>query len=135
MALIIENVSPANGIQAENVRTKVARFAVCMEQILKTKDAKYEGRQYDISQLIIHLLKEIKELEEEFTLVPGGAQFTNYRLERIMDEAIDVANMCMYVHDECAALMRFRIHNVAPGGVIPIVPTSATQSPGTSHEE
>ena len=109
MALIIENISPANGIQADNVRTKVAKFAVCMEAILKTKDAKYEGRQYNISQLIDHLKQEIKEIEDEFTLVPAGAQFTNYRLERIMDEAIDVANMCMYVHDECAALIRFRV--------------------------
>ena len=105
MALIIENVSPANGIQAENIRTKLAKFAVCMEAVLKTKDAKYEGRIYNLDQLITHLIKEIGELEDELMLAPEG---TDYRLGRIMDEALDVANMCMYVHDECAAQIRFR---------------------------
>jgi NTP pyrophosphatase (non-canonical NTP hydrolase) len=75
-----------------------------MEQILKTKDAKYEGRQYNLQNLITHLSAEMGELEDE---IISAKEETPYRLGRIMDECIDVANMCMYVHDECAALIGF----------------------------
>lgn len=106
MALIIEVVSPSCGIQCENVRTKLAKFAVCMESVLKSKDAKYEGHQYDIGQLVDHLETEIKELQDELKMIPRE-EVTQYRLGRIMHECLDVANMCMYVHDECAALSKF----------------------------
>jgi NTP pyrophosphatase (non-canonical NTP hydrolase) len=106
MALIIENISPSMGIQAENVRTKVAKFAICMEQVLKTKDAKYEGRQYNLAQLVEHLKSEIIELADAMD-VPEGEKF---RLDSIMHECIDVANMCMYVHYECAAIIKFKVN-------------------------
>lgn len=109
MALIVEMVSAKDGIQAENVRTKVAKFAVCMEQVLKTKDAKYEGRLYSLGELIYHLKKEIVELSDAFDKLSDDPVANERAMEHVMHEAIDVANMCMYVHDGCNAMIRFNV--------------------------
>ena len=94
MALIIESISSRDGIQSENVRPEVAKFAVCMEQILQTKDQKYGGCNYSLDELIKHLEDEITELKNE--------------IDQASHECIDVANMCMMVHDHMIAIMRFK---------------------------
>ena len=78
------------------VRPEVARFAVDMETILRNNDHKTGWDNLSIHQLFDRIKGEFEELQREYILqtnVPDGKD----RTQRLQDEAIDIANYCMFL--------------------------------------
>ena len=88
------------------LRPSVAAFAQLMEETLRKHDAKKGGqgnwRESDVVALFDHLQSEVKELHGElFPTRDGGRVFT----QRVIAEAVDVANMAMMVADREADVL------------------------------
>lgn len=96
------------------VRTEVALFAGSMEKVLASHDAEHPtGKNDSLDMLYEHLLEEIEELNEAWQdIKPGDISPT--RLNQLMSECIDVANMCMMVSQKAYVIAGVNIYEDHP---------------------
>ena len=91
-------IHESNGsLRATHVREEVANFATQMETVMSLHDQEHPNGEADsLDMLYDHLLEEAEELNQEFAQLRPGQPYVK-NLEEISREAIDLANMCMFV--------------------------------------
>jgi len=81
-------------------RPEVLAFAIRMEEKLRTKDAEYprSWREDTLEGLFAHLDEEVIELDTAIGAVSNGD------MQKVIGEAVDVANMAMMIADTAESL-------------------------------
>jgi len=83
------------------VRPAIAVFALEMERIMADNDDKDGWDEMEVNSIVKRIHEEVFELQEYLTLYNHPQDDTckvrEIRLEQIHNEAIDIANFCMFL--------------------------------------
>ena len=103
------------------IRDELALFAMSMERTLVRHDSEHpNGKNDSLDMLYDHLLEEADELNAEFTTYQPDNP-NPLLLDTIAQEAVDLANMCMFVATKAEEMsrraqnIRERVHENHPG--------------------
>jgi hypothetical protein len=100
-AEIIETIGPGK-IRKTPVRLELAAFAIDMEKVLSANDHKTDWQRMSTHTLFNRIKGEYEELYREYILMNNSLDGVN-REGRMREEAIDIANYCMFLHHNTLA--------------------------------
>ncbi|HPS39167.1 MAG TPA: hypothetical protein PL124_07115 [Candidatus Cloacimonadota bacterium] len=88
------------------IRDELALFVMNMERTLVRHDGEHpHGEKDSLDMLYAHLLEEADELNDEFTAYKPDSP-NPALMDAIAQEAIDLANMCMFVATKAEEISR-----------------------------
>lgn len=88
------------------IRDDLALFAMNMERTLVRHDGEHpHGEKDSLDMLYAHLLEEADELNNEFTAYKPDSP-NPVLMDAIAQEAVDLANMCMFVATKAEEISR-----------------------------
>jgi len=93
---MIEWTGNYSGVHRTVIRPEVAVFAMEMESVLRKNDHKTGWNEMSVHQLFSRIKDEFEELQREYILQTNSLDGVDRR-DRLWNEAIDVANFCMFL--------------------------------------